>query len=174
MAPSQRTAVDVPVALLGYGTVGAAVHRLLLENAEELALLEPLDMGKPISDSLNVDVASCANNMQWYAECIDKLYGEIAPIPRDSVALIEREPMGVVGAVVPWNYPLMMASWKLGPALAAGPARALPSHPDGRHEMRLLSIDRGVVVLAQFTTAKFFRQFVELLCRQLHAQPSGG
>ncbi|MEY2775093.1 MAG: aldehyde dehydrogenase [Actinobacteria bacterium] len=93
---------------------------LINAHAEELALLETMNCGKPISDSLNVDVASCSNNMQWYAECIDKLYGEIAPIPRDSVALIEREPMGVVGAVVPWNYPLIITSWKVGAALAAG------------------------------------------------------
>jgi acyl-CoA reductase-like NAD-dependent aldehyde dehydrogenase len=93
---------------------------LIHAHAEELALLETMNCGKPISDSLNVDVASCANNMQWYAECIDKLYGEIAPIPRDSVAFIEREPMGVVGAVVPWNYPLIITSWKVGAALAAG------------------------------------------------------
>ncbi|MFM9112518.1 MAG: aldehyde dehydrogenase, partial [Actinomycetota bacterium] len=93
---------------------------LIHAHAEELALLETMNCGKPISDSLNVDVASCANHMQWYAECIDKLYGEIAPIPRDSVALIEREPMGVVGAVVPWNYPLIITSWKVGAALAAG------------------------------------------------------
>ena len=93
---------------------------LIRENAEELALLETMNCGKPISDSLNVDVASCASNLQWYAETIDKLYGEIAPVPRDSIALIEREPMGVVGAVVPWNYPLIITSWKVGAALAGG------------------------------------------------------
>ena len=93
---------------------------LIHEHAEELALLETMNCGKPISDSLNVDVASCSNNIQWYGETIDKLYGEIAPIPRDSVAMIEREPMGVVGAVVPWNYPLIITSWKVGAALAAG------------------------------------------------------
>lgn len=93
---------------------------LIRENAEELALLETMNCGKPISDSLNVDVASCAGNLQWYAETIDKLYGEIAPVPRDSIALIEREPMGVVGAVVPWNYPLIITSWKVGAALAGG------------------------------------------------------
>ncbi|MEN9300544.1 MAG: hypothetical protein RLZZ254_325, partial [Actinomycetota bacterium] len=93
---------------------------LINEHAEELALLETMNCGKPISDSLNVDVASCSNNIQWYGETIDKLYGEIAPIPRDSVAMIEREPMGVVGAVVPWNYPLIITSWKVGAALAAG------------------------------------------------------
>ena len=93
---------------------------LIRENAEELALLETMNCGKPISDSLNVDVASCASNLQWYAETIDKLYGEIAPVPRDSIAFIEREPMGVVGAVVPWNYPLIITSWKVGAALAGG------------------------------------------------------
>lgn len=92
----------------------------IADHAEELALLETMNCGKPISDSLNVDVASCANNVQWFGETIDKLYGEIAPVPRDSLALIEREPMGVVGAVVPWNYPLIITSWKVGAALAAG------------------------------------------------------
>ena len=94
--------------------------QLIRDNAEELALLETMNCGKPISDSLNVDVVSCSNNIQWYAETIDKLYGEIAPVPRDSIALIEREPMGVVGAVVPWNYPLIISSWKVGAALAGG------------------------------------------------------
>ena len=64
--------------------------QLIRDNAEELALLETMNCGKPISDSLNVDVVSCSNNIQWYAETIDKLYGEIAPVPRDSIALIER------------------------------------------------------------------------------------
>lgn len=87
---------------------------------EELALLETLDVGKPISDSLGVDVLAAANCFQWYAEAIDKRYGEIAPTPDSALALVSREPLGVVGAVVPWNYPLILTAWKIAPALATG------------------------------------------------------
>ena len=94
--------------------------QLMRENIYELALLETMDVGKPIGDSVNVDIASAANNLQWFAETIDKMYGQVAPVPRDAVALIEREPLGFVGAVVPWNYPLIISSWKVGAALAGG------------------------------------------------------
>ena len=93
---------------------------LIRQNLAELALLETLDTGKPIKESVNVDVASCANTIQWYAECIDKLYDEVAPNGNSSLVLVSREAIGVVGAVVPWNYPLIITGWKLGPALAAG------------------------------------------------------
>jgi 4-guanidinobutyraldehyde dehydrogenase/NAD-dependent aldehyde dehydrogenase len=93
---------------------------LILEHRDELALLETLDMGKPISDSLAVDVNSTARCIAWYAEAIDKIYDEVAPTSHDALALVTREPMGVVAAVVPWNFPLIMAAWKIGPALAAG------------------------------------------------------
>jgi len=83
-------------------------------------LLETLDMGKPVQHSLRVDVPSAARTIAWYAEALDKVYDEIAPTPRNALALITREPMGVVGAVVPWNYPMIISAWKLGPALAAG------------------------------------------------------
>lgn len=92
----------------------------LMTHREELALLESLDVGKPISNAYNGDIVSSATCIQWYAEAIDKLYGETAPATDDMTTIIMREPLGVVGAVVPWNYPLSMASWKLGPALAAG------------------------------------------------------
>ena len=93
---------------------------LVRHHVEELALLETLDVGKPISDSLNVDVPLCAQTIQWYGECIDKVYGQIAPLPHDQLALISREPLGVVGAVVPWNYPLIITAWKVAAAIAAG------------------------------------------------------
>ncbi|NJD30556.1 MAG: aldehyde dehydrogenase [Gammaproteobacteria bacterium] len=93
---------------------------LILEHREELALLETLDMGKPISDSLAVDINSTARCITWYAEAIDKIYDEVAPTSHDALALITREPIGVVAAIVPWNFPLIMAAWKIGPALAAG------------------------------------------------------
>jgi acyl-CoA reductase-like NAD-dependent aldehyde dehydrogenase len=89
-------------------------------HREELALLETLDMGKPIGDSLNIDIANSAGTLRWYAEAIDKVYGELAPTGDAAIAMITREPLGVVGVVVPWNFPLMMAAWKLGPALATG------------------------------------------------------
>jgi 4-guanidinobutyraldehyde dehydrogenase/NAD-dependent aldehyde dehydrogenase len=93
---------------------------LLLERRDELALLETLDMGKPISDSMAVDVPSAARCIAWYAEAVDKIYDEVAPTGHDALALVTREPVGVVAAIVPWNFPLIMAAWKIGPALAAG------------------------------------------------------
>jgi 4-guanidinobutyraldehyde dehydrogenase/NAD-dependent aldehyde dehydrogenase len=94
--------------------------QLIEQHAEELALLETLDMGKPISDSLAVDIPATVRCITWYAEAIDKLYDQVAPTAHDQLALITREPVGVVGAIVPWNFPLIMAAWKIGPALAAG------------------------------------------------------
>jgi acyl-CoA reductase-like NAD-dependent aldehyde dehydrogenase len=93
---------------------------LIRGDLEYLALVEALDVGKPIRDTLNVDVPSSATTIQWYAEAIDKLYGEVGPTGPDALSLITREPMGVVGLVVPWNYPLIISAWKLGAALATG------------------------------------------------------
>jgi gamma-glutamyl-gamma-aminobutyraldehyde dehydrogenase/4-guanidinobutyraldehyde dehydrogenase/NAD-dependent aldehyde dehydrogenase len=93
---------------------------LIEKHREELALLETLDVGKPIANAQAVDLASAIRCLQWYAEATDKVYDELAPARPDSISMITREPIGVVGAVVPWNFPLLMASWKLGPALATG------------------------------------------------------
>ncbi len=93
---------------------------LVRDHRDELALLESLDVGKPIGDCLAVDVPGAANCLQWYGEAVDKVYDEVAPAPRRALALITREPLGVVGAIVPWNYPLIITAWKLGPALAMG------------------------------------------------------
>jgi gamma-glutamyl-gamma-aminobutyraldehyde dehydrogenase/4-guanidinobutyraldehyde dehydrogenase/NAD-dependent aldehyde dehydrogenase len=93
---------------------------LIEKHTTELALLETLDMGKPIRDSSRIDIPLAAQAIGWYAEAIDKLYDEIAPTGPEAVSLIRREPVGVVAAVVPWNFPLLMASWKIGPALATG------------------------------------------------------
>lgn len=93
---------------------------LIEQHCEELALLETLDMGKPISDALAYDLPETSKCFAWFGEAIDKQYDEIAPTGPDALATITREPLGVVAAVVPWNYPLMMASWKVAPALAAG------------------------------------------------------
>ena len=94
--------------------------QLLGEHRDELAFLEAIDTGRPISDALSVDAPNSARVIQWYAETIDKTYDEIAPSPRNALAMITREPLGVIGAVVPWNYPMMITSWKLGPAIAMG------------------------------------------------------
>ena len=96
------------------------LSELILENREELAFIESIDTGHPISDSLNVDVPSAARTYRWYGEAIDKVYGEVAPAPRSALVTVTREPLGVIGAVVPWNYPLIISAWKLAPALAAG------------------------------------------------------
>ena len=120
---------------------------LMLENREELALLETLDMGKPITASLNVDVVSAANTIKWYGEAIDKVYDEIAPTAHNTLAMITREPLGVVGAIVPWNYPLLMACWKIAPALAAGNSVVLkPSEKSPLTALRLgdLAVEAGI------------------------------
>jgi acyl-CoA reductase-like NAD-dependent aldehyde dehydrogenase len=93
---------------------------LIERHALELALLETLDMGKPVRDSSTVDVPGAANCIRWNAEAIDKIYDEVAPTGPQAVVMIRREALGVVGAVVPWNFPLLMAAWKVGPALATG------------------------------------------------------
>jgi 4-(gamma-glutamylamino)butanal dehydrogenase len=93
---------------------------LMREHMEELALLETLDAGKPIGDTTTVDVPGAAYCVEWYAEAIDKVGGEVAPADHHLVGLVTREPIGVVAAVVPWNFPILMAAWKFGPALAAG------------------------------------------------------
>ena len=119
----------------------------ILAARDELALLETLDMGKPIQFSLAVDVPSTARCIAWYAEAVDKIYDEIAPTGPNALALITREPMGVIGAVVPWNYPMIMASWKLGPALAAGNSVVLkPSEKSPLTALRLaeLAVEAGL------------------------------
>jgi gamma-glutamyl-gamma-aminobutyraldehyde dehydrogenase len=120
---------------------------LMLAHTDELALLETLDMGKPISHALKADVPASARCITWYAEAIDKVYDEIAPTGRDALALITREPMGVIGAIVPWNYPMLMAAWKLGPALATGNSVVLkPSEKSPLTALRLaeLAIEAGL------------------------------
>ena len=108
MAPKERKRIMLKFAAL----IG--------DHADELALLESLDMGKPITFSRQGDMNGVVNTVQWYAEAIDKIYDELAPMGTGAVGMITREPLGVVGAVVPWNFPLLMAAWKFGPALAAG------------------------------------------------------
>ncbi|OHX18276.1 aldehyde dehydrogenase [Chromobacterium amazonense] len=95
---------------------------LIRQHADELALLETLDAGKPIGDTTTVDVPGAAYCVEWFAEAIDKIGGEVAPVDPKLLGLVTREPIGVVAAIVPWNFPILMASWKFGPALAAGNA----------------------------------------------------
>ncbi|KLN59920.1 aldehyde dehydrogenase [Kiloniella spongiae] len=93
---------------------------LIEENAGELALLESLDMGKPISDVLNIDLPQVILTFRYFAECIDKIEGSVTNTIHEALHYIQHEPLGVVGAISPWNYPLLMATWKVAPALAAG------------------------------------------------------
>ncbi|NBF12598.1 aldehyde dehydrogenase [Pseudomonas sp. Fl4BN1] len=120
---------------------------LILEHQEELALLETLDMGKPIGDSMAIDIPATANAIRWNAEAIDKIYDEVAATPEDQLGLVTREPSGVVAAIVPWNFPLIMASWKFAPALAAGNSFILkPSEKSPLTAIRIaqLALDAGI------------------------------
>ncbi|REE22196.1 gamma-glutamyl-gamma-aminobutyraldehyde dehydrogenase [Paraburkholderia sp. BL27I4N3] len=117
------------------------------EHMDELALLETLDAGKPIADTTSVDVPGAAYCVEWFAEAIDKIGGEVAPADHHLVVLVTREPIGVVAAVVPWNFPILMASWKFGPALAAGNSVVLkPSEKSPLTAIRLaqLALDAGI------------------------------
>ena len=93
---------------------------LIDANADELATLDALEAGKPITDTRDVDLPETVKTFTWYAEAADKVFDAIAPTGPEALGLIVREPIGVVGAVVPWNFPLLMAAWKMAPALAAG------------------------------------------------------
>jgi 4-guanidinobutyraldehyde dehydrogenase/NAD-dependent aldehyde dehydrogenase len=108
MAPADRKMVMVRWA------------ELIEDNADEIALLECLDVGKPIADTTGVDVPAAARTIRWSGEAIDKVYDQISPAPSDCLALIQRLPLGVVAAIVPWNFPLSTTAWKLAPSLATG------------------------------------------------------
>ncbi|PTC05394.1 aldehyde dehydrogenase PuuC [Vibrio mediterranei] len=108
LPPAERKAI-----LLNYA-------KLIDEHKEEFALLESLDMGKPISDAMGYDAPATARCIQWNAEAIDKVYDEVAPVTEGALALVTHEALGVVAAIVPWNFPTVMAAWKIGPALATG------------------------------------------------------
>lgn len=114
---------------------------LMEQHHEELALLETLDTGKPIRHSLRDDIPGAARAIRWYAEAIDKVYGEVATTSVNDLALIVREPVGVIAAIVPWNFPLLLACWKLGPALAAGNSVILkPSEKSPLTAIRLAAL----------------------------------
>ncbi|QKJ20486.1 aldehyde dehydrogenase family protein [Microbacterium hominis] len=120
---------------------------LIMRDLEELALLETLDSGKPIAQTLTVDVPGAAETFRWYGELADKRYDEIPATPPGSTALVRRVPLGVVGAIVPWNYPLEIAAWKLAPALAAGNSVVLkPATETSLTALRLadLALEAGI------------------------------
>jgi len=94
--------------------------KLIRRNKHELAVLESLESGKPILDIETVDIPEALNCIEWHAETADKIYDQVAPSGDDAVAMIVREPVGVVGLVLPWNFPILMLAWKIAPALAAG------------------------------------------------------
>ena len=120
---------------------------LIRANLEEMALLDSLDMGKLITDAVTVDAPGSAHFFQWYAECIDKIYDEVAPTGPGDLALVRRVPLGVVGAVTPWNFPLDMATWKAAAALAAGNSVVLkPAEQSPLSALRLaeLTAEAGI------------------------------
>ncbi len=135
MAPGDRKAVMLKLA------------DLIRENLEEMALLDSLDMGKLVTDAATIDAPGSAHFFQWYAEAIDKIYDEVAPTGPGDLALVSRVPLGVVGAVTPWNFPLDMATWKAAAALAAGNSVVLkPAEQSPLSALRLaeLAAEAGV------------------------------
>ena len=93
---------------------------LVEKNTLELAILDCLEAGKPIKDCLYGDLPETVSCIRYHAEAIDKLYDQVAPTSRDICAIIKKEPIGVVGVIIPWNFPLLMMAWKIAPALATG------------------------------------------------------
>ncbi len=117
---------------------------LMERHARELALLDALEAGKPIADCTAIDIPDAIACIRWHAEAIDKLYGEIAPTGPDNLGLVVREPVGVVGAVLPWNFPVQMAAWKLGPILAGGNSLVLkPAEQTSLSALRLAELAAG-------------------------------
>jgi gamma-glutamyl-gamma-aminobutyraldehyde dehydrogenase len=120
---------------------------LMERDLEELALMETLDMGKPIRDTRAIDIPTSINSIRWYAEALDKVYGEVATTPAERLSYIVREPLGVIGAIVPWNFPLHMACWKVAPALAMGNSIVLkPAEQSPLTALKLgeLALEAGV------------------------------
>ena len=120
---------------------------LVRADLEHLALLETLDTGRPVLNAVNVDVPFAADCLEYYAEFADKLYDEVAPTGPADLALVRREPLGVVAAIVPWNYPLIITAWKIGPALLAGNSVVLkPAEQSPLSAIRLgqLALEAGL------------------------------
>ena len=120
---------------------------ILTAHADELALLESLDTGKPIGDAEAVDIPLAINTTRYYAEALDKIYGEVAPPSPTRLSYAVHEPLGVIGAIVPWNFPLHMAMWKVAPALAMGNSVVLkPAEQSPMTAIRMaeLALDAGL------------------------------
>ena len=94
--------------------------KLIKRNQHELAVMESIDSGKPIADCETVDIPETIHCLIWHAEAVDKIYDQSAPVGDEAMAVVLREPVGVVGCILPWNFPLLMMAWKIAPALAAG------------------------------------------------------
>ncbi len=121
--------------------------RLIRKHQQELAVLESIESGKPVHDCVTIDVPETIACLQWHAEAIDKLYDQISPSGDNALGLIVREPLGVVASVLPWNFPLMMVAWKIGPALAAGNSVIVkPAEQTNMSTLRLaeLALEAGI------------------------------
>ena len=101
-------------------TVLLKIADVVEQNLETLALAETLDNGKPIRESLNADVPLTVDHFRYFAACVRAEEGTLGELDNDTVAYHFKEPLGVVGQIIPWNFPLLMAAWKLAPALGAG------------------------------------------------------
>jgi gamma-glutamyl-gamma-aminobutyraldehyde dehydrogenase len=121
--------------------------KLIKRNRYELAVMESVESGKPIRDCATLDLPETQNCLEWHAEATDKIYDQVSPSGDNALGLIVREPMGVVGCVVPWNFPLMMVAWKIGPALAAGNSVVVkPAEQTSMTALRLaeLALEAGI------------------------------
>ena len=120
---------------------------MIASYGAELALLDSLNMGKRVADAFDIDVPAASSLFCWYGEAIDKVNGEVASTDPGNTAVVTREPLGVVGAVVPWNFPLNMVAWKIAPALAAGNSVVLkPAEQSPLSALRLaeLALEAGL------------------------------
>ena len=123
------------------------LSKLIKRNIQELAVMESIDSGKPIRDCATIDLPETIDCLLWHAEVVDKIYDQTAPAGEDALAVIVREPIGVVGCVLPWNFPLLMLAWKIAPALAAGNSVIVkPAEQTSLTALRLaeLAMDAGI------------------------------
>ena len=135
MHPSERKAVLIRLA------------KLMKRNSHELAVMESIDSGKPVRDCETIDLPETIHCLIWHAEAIDKIYDQTAPVGDDAMAIVVREPVGVVGCVLPWNFPMLMMAWKIAPSLAAGNAVILkPAEQTSLSALRIaeLALEAGL------------------------------